>query len=82
MARKLKLAACLLVILFLFSGIRAQDYNHSYKPVSGFKQSNNDFAPALHLCLLGFSFGKEAAILMELGGGYKGILNFGLTFPF
>lgn len=45
-------------------------------------QSRNDWLPALHITGLGFRYGNNVAFFGELGYGYRGVANGGISFRF
>lgn len=45
-------------------------------------QKKTDAGPAMYIAPVGMRFGKDFGCFMEMGYGYKGILNAGLNFRF
>ena len=53
--------------------------NIQYMPIEGEEEVENPGKMAFHINAIGFRFGKSIGGFLELGYGYKGILNFGFS---
>ena len=53
--------------------------NIHYMPVEGEEDVENPGQLAFHISAVGFRFGKAVGGFFELGYGYKGVINFGLS---
>ncbi|MCK4288204.1 MAG: hypothetical protein KAW86_03280, partial [Bacteroidales bacterium] len=54
----------------------------TYKPDIGQEQTNNINHFNFQITAVGVRLGKSLGGFMELGFGYKGLLNFGLSYQF